>query len=177
MSYKVVIAGVIILLFAFIMYRGDRLLKAKRKLDRQMEDIYGPMDELFENVIYQGGFPPMPKPARLSFGFTGSELVMYNKAGENGRIGYDSIKKLDIFTTQVERKRKFSLMAYGPLALLLNRPTLRHFFTIEYNDVNGKDNIMVAIVGTRVIAARMYNLIEPHLNPDKPDKPKLKHKK
>jgi hypothetical protein len=166
MSYITIIIGaVILLLFALVTYRGHKLLKAKEKLERQIEEIYGPMDEIVDHVIYQGGFPPMPKPARLSFGLTGSELILYDKTGKNGRIGYDKIKKLDIFTTLVERKRKFSLMAYGPLALLLNRPTYRHFFTMEYIDVNDQDNIMVAIVGTRVIAAKLYNTIEPHVKP------------
>jgi hypothetical protein len=128
-----------------------------------MEEIYGPITEIVDNISYQGGFPPMPKPARLSFGITESELILFDKSGNNALIKYDNIKKVDRFTTKTERKRKFGLMAYGPLALVLNKPTFRYFFTIEYIDVNDEDNIVVTMVGTREIADNLYKTVKPHI--------------
>jgi hypothetical protein len=159
----IMIICAVVLFFIFVMYRGDRLLKAKDKLDRRMEEIYGPMTEIVDNVNYQGGFPPMPKPVRLSLGITESELVLFDKLGNNGRVEYGKIKKTDRFTTKTERKRKFGLMAYGPLAMVLNKPTFRYFFTVEYIDIDNDDNILVFMVGTREIADNLYKTIKPYV--------------
>jgi hypothetical protein len=153
----------VVLFFVLVMYRGDRLLKAKTKLDKHMEEIYGPMTEIVDNLNYQGGFPPMPKPARLRLGITESELVLFDKFGNNGRVEYSKIKNTDRFTTKTERKRKFGIMAYGPLAMVLNKPTFRHFFTVEYTDVDDDDNILVFMVGTRETADNLHDIIKPHI--------------
>jgi hypothetical protein len=153
----------VVLFFVIVMYRGDRLIKAKSKLDKHMEEIYGPMTEIVDNLNYQGGFPPMPKPARMSLGITESELVLFDKFGNNGRVGYDKIKKTDRFTTKTERKRKFGIMAYGPIAMVLNKPTFRHFFTVEYIDIDNDNNILVFMVGTRETADNLCETVKPYI--------------
>jgi hypothetical protein len=155
------------LVFVGIVYRGDRLLKAKNKLDKQMEDLYGPMSEIIDNLSYQGGFPPMPKPSRLNLGLTESELVLFDKAGNNGRIDYGDIRKLDKFTTKHERERKLPLMAYGPIAMVFNKPTFRHYFTMEYVDVNKENNNIVFMVGTREIAEELYKTVKSRIKQKK----------
>jgi hypothetical protein len=139
------------------------MFKAKKKMEERMTDIYGKMSEVFDDVAYQGGFPPMPKPARLNLGITESALVLYDNAGNSGLIEYEKIKKLDRFVTKQERKRKFSLMAYGPIALVLNRPTFRHFFTVDYVDVNNEKNNVLVVVKTKEIADNLYQATQCHV--------------
>jgi hypothetical protein len=149
--------------FLFVIYRGDRAFKAKKKMEEQMSDIYGEMSEVFDDVAYQGGFPPMPKPARLNLGITESALILYDKDGNSGLIEYEKIKKLDRFVTKYQRKRKFSLMAYGPIAMVLNRPTYRHFFTVDYIDVNNEKNNVLVVVRTKEIAENLYQATQSHV--------------
>ncbi|MDR2295788.1 MAG: hypothetical protein LBD95_03225 [Clostridiales Family XIII bacterium] len=163
MDFKIMIGCALVLFLIFTLYRGDRLLKVRNALHKRMEDIYGPMSEIVENVIYQGGFPPMPKPARLSLGLTGSELVLFDKEGNNGRIEYGKIKKVDSFTTKRERKRRFGVIAYGPLAFVLNKPAFRHFFVAEYTDVDDEDNIVMFLVGSKAIADRLQASVKPYI--------------
>ena len=105
----------------------------------------------------------MPKPARLSLGLTESELILFDKAGNNGRIEYGKIKKVDSFTTKRERKRKVGVIAYGPLSFVLNKPTFRHFFVAEYTDVNDEFNIVTVIVGNRETADKLCRFVKPHI--------------
>jgi hypothetical protein len=154
---------IFILFFLYILFRGDKVVKEKDNLNKHVEDIYGSNIEIFDNVSYQGGFPPMPKPARLNLGITESELVLFDRAGNHGRIGYDKIKKQDKFTTSKKKKIKFGLMAYGPIAMLLNKPTLQHFYVVEYTDVNDENNNMVVMVKTREVAERLYTSVKPHI--------------
>jgi hypothetical protein len=163
MEYRTWAICIFILFFVFVVYRGNRAVKAKDNLDKQMEDTYGPILELADNVIYQGGFPPMPKPARLNLGVTESGLILFDKAGNHGRIGYDKIKKQEKFTTTKTRKVRFGLMAYGPLALVLNRPTVRHFYVVEYTDVDNDENNMVVMVKNKEVAERLYASVKPHI--------------
>jgi hypothetical protein len=163
MSYKIVVLCVFVLLFLVVIYRGDRKVKARKKIDERMVEIYGEMSEVFDDVAYQGGFPPMPKPARLNLGVTESALVLYDHDGNNGLIEYEKIRKLDRFVTKHDRKRKFSLMAYGPLALVLNRPSFRHFFTMDYIDVNNERNNILVLVRNREIAENLYQSVLPYV--------------
>jgi hypothetical protein len=157
---------VFVLFFVFVVWRGDRLLKEKNRLDEHMVEIYGEM-ELFEDVHYQGGFPPIPKPSRMTIGITESELVLYNKAGENGRIEYDRIKKADRFTTKHDRKYKFGMIAYGPIAILLNRPTFRNFFTMEYIDVDNERNNLLVIVKNKEMAENLLQAVRSRIKKKK----------
>jgi hypothetical protein len=163
MNYKMVAIGVLVLGFLAILYRGDRNLKARNRAAEQVENSYGSLIEIFDNVVYQGGFPPMPKPARLNLGITESELILFDKAGNNGGIPYDSIRKLDRFTTKNVRKHKFGLMAYGPLALILNNPTFRHFLVVEYIDVNAEKNNMVVMLKTRELSEKLHDTLKPYI--------------
>jgi hypothetical protein len=149
------------------MYRGDRMIKAKKKVDNDIVDIYGEMSDVFDDVAYQGGFPPMPKPARLSLGVAANGLVLYDREGNNGLVGYDKINKVDRFVTQAQRKYKFGLMAYGPIALVLNRPMYRHFFTAEYIDVNNEKNIIMVLLKSREVAENLYQSVTPYLSKGK----------
>jgi hypothetical protein len=160
MYYKTTIICLLVLFFIFTLYRGDRLIKARKKLNEKMEDKYGPMTEIIEDVVYQGGFPPMPKPARLNLGLTESELVLFDKEGNNGSIEYGTIRKVDKFTTKKVQKRKFGVIAYGPLALLLNAPTFRHFFVAEYIDINGEENNLVLTVKTKETADKLHQSVK-----------------
>jgi hypothetical protein len=167
MDHGIIIAGVVVLALVFLFFRGDKTAKQKNALNKQIEDIYGPMTEVVEDVSYQGGFPQMPKPARLNLGMTESELVLFDKAGNNGSIEYDKIKKVDSFTTRKERKRKFGIVAYGPLALVLNKPNMRYFFIAEYKDINEEDNIMMVTVRSKDIADGLYSSLRPYVKKNK----------
>jgi hypothetical protein len=164
MDYRMIIAGVVVLALVFLFFRGDKTAKQKEALNQNIEDIYGPMSEVVEDVSYQGGFPPMPKPARLNIGITESELVLFDRMGNNGSIEYRKIKKVDSFTTKKERKRKFGIMAYGPLALVLNKPSMRYFFLAEYIDINEEDNIMLVMVRSKEIADGLYRSLKPYVS-------------
>jgi hypothetical protein len=152
-----------------VIYRGDKLIKAKGRLDKQIEDIYGAMTEIVDNVSYQGGFPAMPKPCRLNLGITESELVLFDKAGNSGRIEYGKMRKVDRFTTkhQRDRKHRLSLIAYGPIAMMVNKPTFRHFFTVEYIDSNEERNNLLVTVGTKEIAENLYKSVRAHIKQGK----------
>ncbi|MDR1134898.1 MAG: hypothetical protein LBL49_01780 [Clostridiales Family XIII bacterium] len=163
MDYRVIALGVLVLALLFLFFRGDRRIKERDALNKRMNDVYGTMAEVVDDVIYQGGFPPMPKPARMSLGITESELVLFDRAGNNGCIEYEKIKKVDKFTTRKERTRKFGIMAYGPLALVLNKPSFRHFFVVEYIDMNNEDNIMVSLVRNKEIADNLCKSVKPHI--------------
>jgi len=147
MSYRSIIIGVFLFTICFGIYRSSRLLKRKERLETAVKDAYGPM-EVLDEVTYQGGFPPMPKPARLNIGLTDSELVLFDRQGKSGRIQYNRFRKIDKFTVQKTKKYKYGLMAWGPLALVLNKPNFQHFIVVKYWDVNNERNNLLIQVKT-----------------------------
>lgn len=145
MSYQVIIIGVVLLILGFSMYRSSKLLKEKEKIDKEINNMHGSMN-ILGDVIYQGGFPPMPKPAHLTIGLTGSYMVLIDKKGRSGRIEYDRFRKIDKFTTSPPNTKKYSLIAWGPLAMYFNRPTYQHFIVISYIDVDNDLNNLVFMI-------------------------------
>jgi len=164
MSYQAMIIGAALLVFCFGIYRSNKLLKEKDKLEAGLKSMYESMDILGE-VIYQGGFPEMPKPARLSIALTGSYLILFDKKGASGRIEYDRFRKIDKFTSSKPNTKRYSLMAWGPLAMLLNRPTYQHFIVVSYTDIDNEYNNMVFQIKTGEKMNEYFESIQRYFKP------------
>lgn len=164
MSYRSLIIGAFILIICFGMYRSHKLLKQKERLERAVKNDYGPMQILGE-VTYQGGFPLMPKPAHLNIGLTDSDLVLFDQRGGSGRIQYERFRKIDKFTIQKAKKHRYSLMAWGPLALVLNKTNFQHFIVVKYWDANNERNNLLIQVKTGDTRDKYFESIRRNFKP------------
>ena len=159
MFYQVLIIGVVLLILCFGMYRSNKLLKKKEKPKKEIEKMYESVD-ILGDVIYQGGYPLMPKPAHLKVGFTDSSMVLFDKKGNSGQIEYSKFRKIDKFTVSPPKTRRYSLMAWGPLALYFNRPTFQHFIVVSYIDIDNDYNNIVFLIPNEEIRNQYFESIQ-----------------
>lgn len=164
MFYQVIIIGVVFLILCFGMYRSNKLLKQKKKLETGIKCVYESVD-ILGDVIYQGGYPPMPKPAHLKIGLTGSYMVLFDKKGASGRIEYDRLRKIDKFTVSKPNTKRYSLMAWGPLAIYFNQPTYQHFIVVSYVDIDNDYNNIVFQIPNEEIRNQYFESIQRYYKP------------
>lgn len=144
MNYFMVFIGVTLLYAAFTFYQGSRVYKETQRIEESVREKFP--NTTIGKANYQGGFPPMPKLAKVTVGITldSNALVMFNKNGTAGEIEFERILKIEKFTTKKNPDFKGrSVVLYGPLVPLIFKPKIAHFCIVRYIDIDNEENNLV----------------------------------
>jgi len=144
MNYWMVFIGFTLLYAAFTFFQGSRKYKETQRIE---ESVQAQIPHFtIGKANYQGGFPPMPKLAKVTLGIADDNtgLVMYDKNGTTGKIEFVRIMKTEKFTTKKDPDLKGrSVVLYGPLVPFIFRPKISHFCIVNYIDINDEQNNLV----------------------------------
>ena len=148
-------------LFALAVIRGDMIMRRRRKLQNLVLDSVT-NGELLGQVIYQGGYPPMPKPALLALGICDEGLLLVNHKGEKGVVDFSTFKKMEKFTLKREKQRGpkgAAVVQYGGVSLPAVKTTYLYMFNINYTDIDGDENNIVFQVKKKEDRDRYYDIL------------------
>jgi len=160
MKYWLVFIGITLLYTVFTFFRGSRRYKEAQRIEESVR-IKIP-NSTIGKANYQGGFPLMPKLAKVTLGITNDKdsLVMYDQNGTAGKLEFERILKIDKFTTKKNAELKGrSVVLYGPLAPMIFRPKISHFCIVNYFDINDEENNLVFHSADKEEIDRIYTSI------------------
>jgi hypothetical protein len=126
---------------AFLVHKGNKVVKRQQELIDQLAARDGTTIERISCVSYHGGFPEIPTPQKVNISLSDGYLVLATNKGEFGKIPFSSWKKIESFASLRKHDPKDrSMVLFGPFNNLLFKDTMRHFIVINHEDSMGQDN-------------------------------------
>ena len=176
MNFWVIVAGIFLLFLVVAYFRGDQKFKNSQKADsliiEQIDNIKA------GEVTYQGGFPSMPKPARVTVGVSDDYVVMYDIEGTWGKVDFAKVKNIEKFTTRKRPDTKGrSFVLWGPFVPFLLRAKTNHFIVINYIDVNHEENNVLFQSNKAAQINKVFEEISSRWDKYKQKEPIIKYRK
>lgn len=144
MPYWWLIGGTGIIAMLWILFRGNKIIKARDRLLKENTRIENIDDKDVYYLSYHGGIPRISKPQKLYIALTNKYILFFNDKGAKEKIFFESCSKIDQFVTSHKPDLKGkSIVLWGPLAGLFLTVKFRYYIIIEYMDINyEKNNIL-----------------------------------
>jgi len=141
MDTLIITAVSILTVMGGLYFRGSRIVKLQEDKLEQIAEQRGKDLDMLGRCSYHGGFPPIPKPQKLTAAMTDNELILLNGKGQVEALPFDRWQDIDMFSTQTKHDfRKRSVVLWGPFSYLLFNDRRRYFIVIRYQDSDDRDN-------------------------------------